>query len=448
VVRPEKGELNPHLARFRRDLPAIFQAAVDASSASELLEAAFDRFDARGFSSRRIHVLAIGKAAAHLAAAVDRQRPGAIEAGLAIGTHGAVDLPSAFTWLEASHPVPDGRSVAAAQRALRFARAVPAEAELLVLLSGGASSVMALPRAGVTLDDKQAVTRRLLMAGADIQALNTVRKHLSEVKGGQLAAAATARVLALVISDVVGDDLSVVGSGPTVDDPSTFADALDVIRRYGGAQAFPHAVISLLQAGLRGDVPDTPKPGDGRLAHATTRLIGSRATAAAGAAAAAEARGYRTIVLAEPVVDEAREAGPWFVREAARLAGAVREPTCVVATGETTVRVTGPGRGGRNQELVLSAVRPLAGLPVEAALLSGGTDGIDGPTDAAGAIADGTTLERSRRAGLGDPDDYLRDNDSYRFFDAVGDLVIIGPTATNVGDIQIVLVAPAAQAST
>ncbi len=444
MVRLDEGELNLDLARFRRDLPAIFRAALDQSSAAALLESVRHRPDVRAFLDRPLRVLSIGKAAAHLAAAFDRQWAGAIADGLAVGTHGADRLPPSVTWIEASHPVPDARSVEAARCALASARAVPPGHGLLVLLSGGASSLMALPAPGITLEDKQEATRQLLMAGADIHALNAVRKHLSAVKGGQLAAAAPAPVLALAISDVVGDDLSVIGSGPTVPDPSTFADALAVIARHGGEGRFPAAVGGRLRAGAKGGLPETPKPGDGRLAHAATLLIGSRASAAAGARSAAEALGYRTIVIDEPVVGQARDAGPRFVDEAVRRSGNSREPTCVIATGETTVRVTGRGRGGRNQEVALSAARSLAALPVPAALLSGGTDGVDGPTDAAGAVSDGTTLARAARAGLAAPEAYLDDNDTYRFFSTLGDLVMTGPSDTNVGDIQILLFGPGA----
>jgi glycerate 2-kinase len=442
MVRPEKGELTPYFARFRRDLPAIFRAALGASSAAVLLDAACRRAAVRRFLDRPVHVVAIGKAAAHLVAALGCRRARSLVDGLVIGTHRASGMPTSVTWMEASHPVPDGRSVDAAHRALARARQVPAGHGLLVLLSGGASSLAALPGEGVTLADKQAATRQLLLAGADIHSLNAVRKHLSAIKGGQLAAASRAPVLALAISDVVGDDLSVIGSGPTVDDPSTFSDALEVIRRFGGAEAFPAAVVARLAAGSRGDVPETPKPGDGRLVHAATELIGTRANAATGAAAAAESLGYRTMVIEEPVVGTARDAGPRFVAEAMRLVRATVAPVCVIGTGETTVRVSGRGTGGRNQELALSAARTLAAQATPAALLSGGTDGIDGPTDAAGAMADGLTLERSARVGLGAPERYLDENDSYGFFHALGDLVMTGPTDTNVGDIQILLAAP------
>jgi hydroxypyruvate reductase len=387
-------------------------------------------------------VLSIGKAAWHLAAAFDRVCPGAAADGLAIGTHRESDAPSTVAWVESSHPVPDVRSVEAGSRALAGARTLPPGHGLLVLLSGGASALAVVPAAGITLGDKQAATRQLLGAGATIHELNAVRKHLSAVKGGQLAAAAAGPVLALAISDVVGDDLSVIGSGPTVADPSTFADALEVVGRFGGPEAFPPSVAARLRAGTRGELAETPKPGDARLERSVTAIVGSRRDAAAGAAAAARSLGYHTIVVDEPVVGLARDAGPRVVDDAVRRAGPGDDPVCVIATGETTVRVAGRGRGGRNQELALSAARALAALPGPAAFLSGGTDGVDGPTDAAGAVADATTLARADRVGLRSPEAYLDDNDAYRYFAALGDLVITGPSDTNVGDIQILLMAP------
>jgi glycerate 2-kinase len=419
----------------------VFRAAVDAASAPRLLDTALLLPEhGRLVGGRRLVVLAVGKASAPMAAAFARGRAGRIAAGLVVGTHCSVDLPSPFRWHAAGHPIPDERSVEAGRLALALAAEVPDDGVFVVLLSGGASALLALPRPGLTLADKRAATRQLLGTGADIRAVNTVRKHLSAIKGGQLVTGVRGDTLAFAVSDVVGDDLSVIGSGPTVPDPATFVDAWAVIEACGGRDAFPRAVTAHLRAGVEGRAAETPKPGDPRFARVTSRVIGSRADAVRGAVEAAGSLGYRTAVIAEPTAGEARAAGPLFVDRATELARGLREPTCVVAAGETVVRVTGPGRGGRNQELVLSAVPALAVLDRPAALLSGGTDGIDGPTDAAGATADATTAERARAAGLDDPDRYLRDNDSFRFFHALGDLVVIGPTDTNVGDVQILLV--------
>ena len=243
-----------------------------------------------------------------------------------------------------------------------------------------------------------------------------------------------------MISDVVGDDLSVIASGPTVADASTFGDALDVLRRFGGLEAFPRAVVDRLRRGAAGHVTDTPKPGDARLGRATTTLIGSRREAMTGASSEAAARGYAVVRLDEAVVGEARTTAVDFVRGALAKAATVARPTCVVASGETTVRVLGHGKGGRNQEFALASARQLAETGTAVALASVGTDGIDGPTDAAGAVADQTTIERAAAAGLV-PDRFLSDNNAYAFFDALGDLIQTGPTGTNVGDLQIILIA-------
>jgi hydroxypyruvate reductase len=258
---------------------------------------------------------------------------------------------------------------------------------------------------------------------------------LSRIKGGRLAEAAAAPALTLAISDVVGDDLSVIGSGPTVADGSTFAAALDALDAHGGRDLFPASVVSRLAAGVRGEIPETPKPAGGPAG--TARVIGSRHEAMAGAAAEARARGYQVRVAEAAVVGEARTAAQTCVAAAAGLAGGV--PVCLISSGETTVHVKGRGRGGRNQEFALAAVNLMSRLPA-AALASVGTDGVDGPTDAAGALVDSSTAARAQAAGLSAPH-FLEDNDAYTFFEALGDLIHTGPTGTNVGDLQVILLA-------
>jgi glycerate 2-kinase len=345
---------------------------------------------------------------------------------------------------EAGHPLPTPGSVAAARRALDLARAADRDALLVVLISGGASAMMALPVEGITIEDKQQTVRTLLTRGADIHQLNTVRKHLSAIKGGQLAAASRARVMTLAVSDVIGDDLSMIASGPTVPDVTTFAAALRVLDDHGSRTGYPPAVVDHLERGAAGLVPETPKPGDPRLAHSTARVIGNRLSALDGARAAAEGLGYRVHVLEEPVVGEARAAALPLI-DAARTATdaartfTVRDRVCVLASGETTVRVTGGGTGGRNQELALALLPHLHTLGEHVIAASVGTDGIDGPTDAAGALVDSTSAARASAAGLV-ADSYLDDNNSYAFFDRLQDLIRTGPTGTNVGDLQIILV--------
>src|SRR5262249_35993583 len=364
---------------------------------------------------------------------------GAIRAGLVIAPD-AASVPARFDLVVGGHPLPTASSEAAGRRAIALAESTTADDMLLVLISGGASALMAVPAEGVTLDDKRAATQQLLRAGADIYALNTVRKHLSAIKGGWLATRARGACRALVISDVVGDDLSVIASGPTVPDASTFGDALSVLQGFGGEDAFPVPVIARLHRGAAGAVPETPKPDDPRFASASTTIVGSRRNALVGAAMAAASLGYQVVKLDDPVVGEARASALSHLRACTARAAAVGRPACIVSTGETTVDVTGGGQGGANQEFVLASSRQLVQLGAPAAIASVGTDGIDGPTDAAGAIADSTTSDRARAAGLA-PDRFLSDNDAYAFFDALGDLINTGPTGTNVGDLQVILLA-------
>jgi hydroxypyruvate reductase len=307
-----------------------------------------------------------------------------------------------------------------------------------VLLSGGASALMAAPSDGITLEEKQATTKQLLQHGADIQSLNTVRKHLSAVKGGQLAAASPGSTLALAVSDVVGDDPSVIGSGPTVADASSFADASAVLERLGGRRSFPASVVRRIESGARGDLAETPKPGDPRLARAQTIVIGGRHEAMTGAAGEAARCGYEVRILEEPVVGEARDAARSQAREVVEAARHGRRPLCVISSGETTVRVRGPGRGGRNQEFALALIDELEAFGSPWLAASVGTDGIDGPTEAAGASVDAGTRERSRNLGL-DTRRFLDANDAYHFFKPLDALICTGATGTNVGDLQIFL---------
>jgi len=361
-----------------------------------------------------------------------------IRDGIVIGTHLPIDLPAHLAWIPSSHPLPDARSVAAGRRAIEVAERTSPDDTLVVLLSGGASALMAVPAGALTLEDKRTAVNALLKAGADITALNTIRKHLSAVKGGRLAAAAPGPTVCLAISDVVGDDLSVIGSGPTVPDPSTYRDAWDYVDRFGVESLLTPAARDYLRAGLEGKIAETPKAGDARFAKSVTRVIGGRFNAMHGAAAAARALGYDVVLSEEPVVGDARTMGPIVLERARELAAGTRRPLAVIASGETTVKVVGTGKGGRNQEIALSVAKLLAGEAPEMALGSVGTDGIDGPTDAAGAYADTTTIARARHISV-DADAYLADNNAYAFFQKLDDLIITGPSTTNVGDLQIVL---------
>ena len=347
-------------------------------------------------------------------------------------------VPDVLELFDAGHPSPNDASVAAADRALALAHQSSVnDGVLVVLLSGGASAMLTAPVQGVLLADKIATSRALMNAGLAIDELNCVRKHLSRIKGGRLAAAAR-RTVTVAISDVHGpvpDDPSVIGSGPTVADPTTFADALEIVSRLS---TIADSVRTHLQRGIAGNAEETIKPGDARLANTTYEVVGNRMSALDGARRAAESLGYRVIAIDEAIVGEAKQAAATFVAVASRHAASSSGPVCVLGGGETTVTVKGRGTGGRNQEFTLAAAPLLPSLDGEVVVASVGTDGADGPTDAAGAIADKATIERAARIGL-DWRSNLTDNDAYHFFEPLGDLFRWGPTGTNVGDVQLFL---------
>ena len=389
-----------------------------------------------------MHVLAVGKAALPMARAFAAAVPGLHRRGLILTPTDGASAAHGFDAILSSHPVPDERSVRAGRAALGAAHAVGSDECLVVLLSGGASALMTVPAPGVSLEAKREVTRRLLRADADIHAVNCVRKHLSDVKGGRLAAACRGRTLTLAISDVVGDDASVIGSGPTVADPTTFGEALAVIDASGGRGVFPRDAVAWLERGATGDFPETLKPGAASLIRSIVHVIGSGADACAAAIDTAQRLGYRVVSAPRPIVGEARARGVEHASWLAALARDHQDALCAVSAGETTVRVTGSGTGGRNQEFALAAVAGLATIGRAVALASVGTDGVDGPTDAAGAIADSTSATRARAYGA-DPMRYLEANDAWSFFNRLGDLVRTGATNTNVGDVQVALIGPA-----
>ena len=383
-------------------------------------------------------VIAAGKASGVMLNTFARFAPVPIRGLIGIGPQVPDLLPNDAEWHRAGHPLPTEGSVVAARRALDVARSSGRDDLLVVLLSGGGSALMTLPADGISLADKQRTARTLMERSADIYELNTVRKHLSAVKGGQLAATAAGTVLTLAVSDVVGDDLSVIASGPTVPDDSTYAQALAIVTARGGIAAYPAAVVERLQRGARGSLPETPQTGDDRLQRSIARVIGPQRGAIEGAELAARRLGYHVLIVREPITGEARETATAHVKRVAADAAGLPRPLCIISSGETTVTVRGTGRGGRNQEFALAMAGTLDVLGDRVAAASIGTDGIDGPTDAAGAIVDSTTLPRARAAGL-DPREFLDDNNTYAFFERLDDLIKTGPTATNVGDLQVIL---------
>jgi glycerate 2-kinase len=393
----------------------------------------------RVLTRRALHVVAVGKAASAMASAFVSRASLDIRTAIAIGTHLGGGVPPAVEWMPSSHPFPDHRSERAGRRALDMARAVAPDETLVVLLSGGASALMCAPLEGISLSDKIATTRTMMEAGADIVALNTVRRHLSQVKGGRLAHACRGLTVTLAISDVVGDSLNAIGSGPAVPDPTTWNDAASALERWGGFGAYAAAVVDAVRRGLAGEIRDTLKPGDPAATRIVARVIGSRGDAVAGAVQEAERRGYRTLAIDEPVVGEARAVARAWLDRARELADPAKPPVCVVSAGETTVRVKGSGQGGRNLEFALALVEPLAESTRPIAVASVGTDGIDGSSGVAGGMADGTTLDRARRIGLDPPTRYLDANDSLNFFLPLDDVIRLGRTDTNVGDVQVLL---------
>jgi glycerate 2-kinase len=409
---------------------AIFDSALAAGDVIPLVRRHLG-LDSR---HRRVLVLGCGKASAAMAAAAEEALGDRISGGFVVVKDGcAVPVPSVES-TEAGHPVPDARGLAASARLLELARGAGEDDLVLFLVSGGGSALTPAPAPPITLAEKQEVTRLLLAAGATIGELNAVRKHLSRFKGGQLArAAAPASVLTLALSDVIGDPLDVIASGPTAPDPTTFADARDVLARRGLVGRVPASVTARLEAGLRGEIEETPKPGDRLFGRVTNVVIGNNALVADAAVAAASRLGYRPHLATRELQGEARE----VARELVARARGLEPPACLIAAGETTVTVKGKGRGGRCQEFALAAALELA--PADRmTVLGAGTDGSDGPTDAAGAIVDADSVARGTRAG-GDARRAMEDNDAYRFLTASGDLIVSGPTRTNLLDLYLVL---------
>jgi hydroxypyruvate reductase len=339
---------------------------------------------------------------------------------------------------ECGHPVPDARGVAGAGRIARIAAGAQEDDLVVCLISGGASALLPLPAEGVTLEEKQAITRLLLASGANIHEINTLRKHISGIKGGQLARlAAPATVEALLLSDVIGDSPGVIGSGPAAPDASTYAEAAGILDKYGIRGRAPVSVRERIGRGARGEILETPKPGDPIFARVRNTVVGSNRLALGAAARRARQLGFRTLILSSEIEGETREIARMhaaIARQIARAGQPVKPPACIITGGETTVTIKGDGLGGRNQEFVLAAAIDIAGLD-NTVVFSAGTDGTDGPTDAAGAVADGQTLRRNPGARP-----CLDHNDSYHYFQSLGDLVITGPTNTNVMDVRIILV--------
>jgi hydroxypyruvate reductase len=428
---------------LRRSAAAILQAGLDAAAPGPLvrsvLASSTSLLPARG----RIVLVAAGKAAGAMARAARDVLGDRLESGIVVSSERVEPLDRVRV-VVAGHPLPDRRGLAAGRAVERLAEDLGRGELLLLLLSGGASALLPAPVAGVSLEDKARVTSLLLRSGAPIHELNAVRKHLSRLKGGGLArTAAPAHVLTLVLSDVVGDDLATIASGPVSPDPTTYADAVGVLRARGLWPRTPLGARRYLEAGLRGERPETPKPGASPFRRVAVRIVGSGQLSVAAAARAARRQGLHPFVLTTRLEGEAREVARALVailRERAEHTPGGRA-ACLLAAGETTVTVLGDGSGGRNQELVTAAAAALDGFPGAALVASLATDGSDGRSQAAGGIADDRSARRARALGLAPPAAFLAESDTTHFLAPLGDLIVTGPTGTNVADLVVLLAA-------
>ena len=422
--------------RLRKQAFSIFQSALRAADPAGAVTRHLERRDTSRY--KNIYVIGAGKAGASMAHAAEKALGRRITGGLVNVKYGYVAKLRRIELNECGHPVPDQNGVDGAARIAEIAENAGKDDLVLCLVSGGASALMPLPAEPITLEEKQATTKLLLACGANIHEINAIRKHISRIKGGQLARLASpATVEALLLSDVIGDDLDVIGSGPTAPDASTFAGAVALLERYGIFGRVPAAVKERLERGVAGEIPETPKPSDPVFKRVRNTVVGSCKLALDAAAKRAREMGFRTLVLSSEIQGETREIARMhaaIAREVVHSGQPIKPPCCIVTGGETTVTIKGGGLGGRNQEFVLAAALDIAGLS-NVVIFSAGTDGSDGPTDAAGAIADGDTLGRKPEALR-----YLDENNSYRYFEALGDLVITGPTNTNVMDVRLVMV--------
>jgi hydroxypyruvate reductase len=390
----------------------------------------------------RVFVVGGGKATAPMARAVEDILGERIRKGIINVKYGFAEELLRTELIEAGHPLPDQKGVEGARRILDLLQSAGERDLIFSLISGGGSALLPLPAGTITLAEKQVLTKKLLDCGAGIEEINAIRKHISLSKGGQLARAAfPATTVNLMLSDVVGDKMDVIASGPFVPDQSTFKEAWAIIEKYELTD-IPESIRVHLRKGLEGKIPETPKAGDIVFSRVRNRIVGSNLLALEAAKEEAERMGYRTLILSSMVEGETKEVARVHTAIAGEILASgqpIRAPACVISGGETTVTIRGNGLGGRNQEFCLAAALDLMDLPPRVVVLSGGTDGNDGPTPAAGAIVDKQTVQRGIQAGM-KAAEYLRNNDSYRFFEKTGEQLITGPTKTNVMDVRLVLV--------
>ncbi len=388
----------------------------------------------------RIVVVGAGKASARMAQALEHQLGKRIDTGLVVVKYGHAAPTGIIRIVEAGHPIPDAAGLQATRKIMALIKTLTTDDLLIVLLSGGASSLLPAPASGIGLKDKQQTTKQLLRSGATIQEINAVRKHLSYVKGGQLAAATAARVASVILSDVIGNDLGSIGSGPTAPDPTTFQEAWEIVERYGVSRMIPVSARRRLEMGMKNSVAETPKPRAPLFRRVDNILVGDNQAAVDAVVESAKRQGLRTLVLSTTLTGEARELAKMFgavAREIAARGRPIQRPCCVIAGGEPTVTIRGEGKGGRAQEFALAAAGEIAGLS-NVWVAGFATDGTDGPTSVAGAVVDGQTVARARRGKL-NLSRALQDNDAYPFFEKLHGHIVTGPTGTNVNDLYLLL---------
>ncbi len=434
---------------LRKAAGEIFQAALDAANPRIAIHRHVRREGERllvdgavyDLSRGRVYVVGAGKACAAMAAAVEEVLGDRIRDGVVVVKDGYAIPLRRIRVTQAGHPVPDARGVEGTSAILALLTETGPEDLVIVLISGGGSALLPAPVAGIDLIDKQTMTRVLLACGATIEEINAVRKHCSRIKGGQMARALfPARSLTLILSDVIGDPVDAIASGPTVPDTTTYGEALEVLRRYRIEDRIPVSILRHLERGARGEIPETPKAGDPCFATAHHRIVGNNLQSLLAARDRAARLGFQALILTTALKGESREVAKVLTAlllEMRRSGHPVSPPACLLLGGETTVTVRGKGKGGRSQELVLAGAIAIAGGR-DLVIWSAGTDGTDGPTDAAGAVADGDTWARAKEVGL-DPLRALEENDAYHFFEGLGDLIKTGPTLTNVMDILLLL---------
>ncbi|MFC1828011.1 glycerate kinase [Thermodesulfobacteriota bacterium] len=438
------------IQEMRQDITAIFYdglTAVEPSAAikkycrleNNLLAVGNRSYDLSRF--KNIFVIGAGKASAPMGAAVEDMLGEKITSGHVNVKYEHVSQLQRINLIEAGHPLPDKNGQSGAEKIFHLAQSATGDDLILCLISGGGSALLPFPVPGLTLKDKQDTITVLLSCGASIHEINTIRKHTSMVKGGRLAQAAhPATLVSLILSDVVGDDLDVIASGTTVPDPTTFFDCMEILSKYNIKNRLPESVVSHIKKGISGKVPENPKSDNICFENVLNLIVGSNMEAVIAAKKKAESLGYHTLVLSSMIEGETRHVAHVhgaIAREIIQTGNPIPSPACIISGGETTVTITGSGSGGRNQEFALAAAIDIADKE-KIVVLSAGTDGTDGPTDAAGAIADTTTLKKAEAMGL-NPHQFLSNNDSYHFFERLGDLFITGPTNTNVMDLRIVL---------